>query len=412
MRGRFWGGAALAIATALTYVDCAQAQEPNPNIPVQRRPHPDYDPLNIRAGAFLIAPSFSIDGLYDSNVFATENDEDSDEAVILSPRITAASQWSRHALDLNASVETATYRQFSRNNYQDFDLTASGRVDVTSNDQILPTLSFDRGHEDRSDPESQGLREVEQFYEGLGRLAYRHDFNRIFTVLRGDVTRLDYDENAGTSEEDRDRFRYGTGLRVGYNLSPRINVFVDGGYRWIHYDETDPTNRDNEGYTLRAGAGLDFTGILFGDFSVGYESVSYDSSEFNNKTKPSFAAGLTWNVTSLTSILFDGSAFIDETTVTQNGQQASGKFETRLNVSVWHELLRNVLLNGYTGWIRDDFDGIDRTDNRYRVGGGVRYLLNRNFYVDGNYTYSTRDSDVSDNDYNRQQVRIGLTARL
>ena len=50
---------------ALTAAVCAphlaaaqqtQSDEPDPNITVQERPRPDYDPLGIRAGSFLIFP--------------------------------------------------------------------------------------------------------------------------------------------------------------------------------------------------------------------------------------------------------------------------------------------------------------------------------------------------------------------
>jgi hypothetical protein len=415
MRGRFPGCAVIAIATALTYADAALAQEDNPNTPVQGRFNPEYAPLNLRAGAFLIAPAISLDALYDSNVFATKDDEESDIAGIIAPRVTASSNWSRHELNLSARAELAAYKEHSSNNYQDFDLIADGRVDITRDNLLYPELSFSRGHEDREDPEDENQdgeptgQDITKFYETFGQMAYRHNFNRIYGVVRANYTKLDYDEEDG---EARDRNRYGTGLRVGYMVSPRFDLFVDGSYRWIRYDETPNLDRDNEGYAIRAGAGIDITSILFGEVQVGWETVDYNANGLDDRTSPSVAAGLTWNVTPLTSVLFDASAEIDETTVSQDGEQASGKFQTNVRMSVWHELRRNVLLNAYAGYIRDDFDGIDRTDDRYRVGAGARYLINRNFYVDGNYTFVTRTSDDSDVEFDRNQVRIGITARM
>ena len=49
-----------AVATLLAYG--ADGQEPDPNVPVTARPRPDYDPLGIRAGGFLIYPSTSVSG--------------------------------------------------------------------------------------------------------------------------------------------------------------------------------------------------------------------------------------------------------------------------------------------------------------------------------------------------------------
>ena len=80
----------LALTTALgtpslAVAQQAQSDEPDPNIPVQHRPRPDYDPLGIRAGSFLVFPSLTLSGLYDSNVFATKHDTDSDVAGIVAP---------------------------------------------------------------------------------------------------------------------------------------------------------------------------------------------------------------------------------------------------------------------------------------------------------------------------------------
>jgi hypothetical protein len=74
--------------------------------------------------------------------------------------------------------------------------------------------------------------------------------------------------------------------------------------------------------------------------------------------------------------------------------------------------MRNLLLNAYGQYTRNEFEGISRNDNTYRVGGGVRYLLNRRFSLDGVYTYVTRDSNVDDVGYDRNQVMISLNAHL
>ena len=53
-----------------------------------------YEPLGIRAGAFLVFPSIDTGLTYDDNVFATKNDTDDDFIFTLRPEITAESQWS------------------------------------------------------------------------------------------------------------------------------------------------------------------------------------------------------------------------------------------------------------------------------------------------------------------------------
>lgn len=418
MRKLIWVSAAALVTLGLPVADDAAAQEPNPNLPVQLRPKPDYDPLGMRAGAFLIYPELEVQGGYDSNVFATKDDTEDDFLTTVSPRLTAASQWSRHALEVDAGAEAAFYKDHSRNNYEDFDIGGAGRLDVTRQDILTSNLRFGRGHEDRDDPDNADEvdDDITQYWRTNAGLGYRHTFNRVYAAVRGEYARQDYEDSGDINNDDRDYDRYTTGLRVGYNISPRFDLFTDAAYRWVRYDETpndDGDDRNNEGYTLRVGSGIDITSVLFGEVYVGYAAIEYDDNDLESVNTPTGGGRLTWNVTQLTSLIFNLTGQVQETTVTDDqGDEASGRLHTDASVNVWHELLRNVLLNGYVQYVRDDFEGISRTDDTYRVGGGVRYLLNRNFSLNGNYTFSTRDSDDSDVEYDRHQVMIGIAARL
>jgi hypothetical protein len=412
--GRFVLLTAMAVAVAAPDIVMAQGQADNPNIPVQNRRQPDYRPLNLRAGSFFIAPQMSVEGIYDSNVFARNENEDSDIYTVLRPAIGARSDWSRHALNVGAALEAGLYSDFSDNNYIDLDANLGGRVDITRNDVITPTLSVSRGHEGRDDPESDRVGrndDITQFWEYLLGASYRHDFNRFYGIVRGDVTRISYEEAGDVSNADRDRYRYRTGIRFGYKPVARFDGYIDAAYRWVRYD-TSTDNNDNEAYILRAGVGVDITSILFGDLYVGYESVDYDADDRDDASTPIVGGELTWNVTPLTSIIFDSQVDIRETRVRQDGEQASGRLRADFALNVWHELLRNLLVNGFVQYVRDDFEGIDRTDDTYRLGTRLRYLVNRNFSLDGGYTFVTRDSDVADREYDKHVIRVGITAAL
>ena len=71
-----------------------------------------------------------------------------------------------------------------------------------------------------------------------------------------------------------------------------------------------------------------------------------------------------------------------------------------------------MILGADVGYTRDDFSGIDRTDDTITAGGGVSYLINRNFSIDAGYTYTKRWSDDEDEEFDRNLIRIGVTARL
>ncbi len=415
---RTWVFVSTMLATGLLLLpDMVRAQQaPSPNVTVQERPRPRYDPLGIRAGGYLIFPSVRVEGNYDSNVFATPNDEDDDFGLIISPRVNARSQFPRHRLDFTAFAEIGRYEEFSRNNYEDFGVGAVGVLDVTRRQNLRLRLSAERDHETRAEPDAVGRgNDVTKFWNLLADAAYRVNFNRVFVEPRAGVRRLDYEDTGNINQDDRDRNVYQAGLRAGYAVSPRFSVFGQGMYNIRRYDETPNDageDRDSEGYTISIGTEIDITGILFGELQVGYSKQEYDDDALDDVDGFGGTGRLTWNVTPLTTVIGEVVGELRETTVSFGGDQARADRHAEIGIDVTHELRRNILLNANARYLRDDFVGTDRVDDIFRVGAGVTYLLNRNFSIDARYRFDTRKSDDNDAEFDRQQVFIGFVAKL
>jgi hypothetical protein len=415
-----WLGLTTAICTpGYAWAQQQDVDEPDPNVTVQNRPRPDYDPLGIRAGSFFIFPSLSLSGQYDDNVFATDDNEDSDVGAILAPAIDVNSDWSRHALNFSVGATGAAFYEYQKNNYLDFFAASNGRLDVTRDDIVSGGVRLDRLHEDRDSPDATDTGEdLTEYYRGDVNTQYRHNFARFFTTIGGGVQRLEYDDSASDqNSERRDRNEYGGRLRVGYEVSPRLDVFVQGDYSYRDYDEDQIfqgqfVDKNSHGYRGRVGADVDITGLIFGEAAFGYNVRDYESGELDDVNGWGANGSLTWNVTPLTSIILDLSSEIDETTVEYDGDVATANFQNSAGLDVTHELLRNVLLNANIGYERDEFQGTSRTDNIYSAGGGVTYLINRNLSLNANYRYTHRDSDDDTAEYGRNIVLVGITAKL
>ncbi len=323
--------ACLALAGALgvspqVLAQQTQSDEPDPNVTVLDRPREDYDPLGIRAGSFFIFPSISLSGTYDSNAFASSDNEDSDFGTILSPQVEVNSNWSRHALNFSTGATGAAWADYSENDYLDAFAATDGRLDVTRDDIVSGRLRFDRLHEERDSPDDQGDTTVggssgrgnlTRYYRGLIDTQYRHNFNRLFTVLGAGVQRLFYDDIGDRKNSQRDRWEYGARARVGYQVSPRIGTFVQGNYSYRYYDDEqlidgEFAKRDSHGVAGSIGTNVDFTSILFGELALTYAYRNYTDNAFNDSSGPGLNGNLTWNVTPLTSVLFSASSEILE----------------------------------------------------------------------------------------------------
>lgn len=378
----------------------ATAQEPGP-----------FDPLGIRAGGFLIYPSLRLQGAYDDNVFATESNTEDDLIFIIRPSVEARSNFPRHALNLGAGSEIAIHDDFGNEDYQDFHAFANGRLDVLRDAAIGGQLRFDRLHESRESPEDIGDPDNLQTYKRfIADLNYAQTFNRLSFRVGGGATLYDYSQVAGVGD-DRDRKVYRTDLRVGYQVSPRFNVFGQGRYNWERFDDDVDRfgfQRDSDGFALEAGVDIEISAVMLGEVFGGYRRQSYDDPAFDSVDGFGFGGALTWYPTLLTTVGLSLSRDIEATT--QAG--AAGNFKTDVGLRVDHELLRNVVLNATAGYTRDDFQGDDRRDNTIRLGAGASYLLNRNLSVDAGYRFTDRDSNVDGRDYRRHVVLLGITGRL
>ena len=400
--------AAAAMASLVAYG--AEGQEPDPNVGVTARPRPDYDALGIRAGGFLIYPSTSINGQYNDNILATNDNEEDDFIFTFSPQIAVRSNFPRHSLDFTVQSDVGRYVDHTNENFWDYNAAVGGRLDITRSNRLTAAARFGREHEERDDPEDPGAdvtREPVEYYVFGGDLGFEQDFNRFNVGLLGTFDRQDYnEEDPDINEDERDRNLYGARLRTGYFISPRINAFLQGGYRREQRDASNRSGRDNDVYTGAVGTEIDFTGLLFGEVFVGWSLQEFDDSQFDSENGLTYGVGMTWNPTQLTSLRLDGAGGFTPSDV------GASNLSNRIALRVDHELLRNVLIGGQVAYRRDDFQDADRTDNRFDVGPDITYLLNRYLSVGAGYTFTTRDSDDSDREFTRNIFTLRLTAQL
>jgi hypothetical protein len=402
--------ALVASVSAAVMVQGAHSQEPDPNVPVTARPRPDFDPLGIRAGGFLIFPSVTVASSYDSNVFATKNDTKDDFIFSFLPSVVVRSNFPRHSINWTTQGDIGRYVTETDENYEDFGTALNGRLDITRNNRLTAGARFRRDHERRDDPEDPGADETRdpvEFYDYGGSLGFQQDFNRINVGVLGTFDRRDYDEQGAASNEDeRDRNQFGGRLRTGYFISPRINAFLEGGYEREQRDASNKSGRDNDVYDARVGTAIDITGLLFGEVSVGWALQEFDESEFDSQNDFVFGIGLTWNPTQLTTVRLNGDGGFVPSDV------GSSNLENRVALRVDHELLRNLLIGSEVAYRRNDFQSTDRTDNRFDLGPNITYLVNRNFSVGAGYNYTIRDSNDSDREFDRHLFTVRLTAQL
>ena len=388
---------------------------------VLQRARPDYNPLGIRAGGFLVYPSLDLGEFYDSNVYAIPTGVKSDFYTDVAPNVNVASNWNTNALNFSAGGEIKRYSQLVSENVSNANVATNGRIDILRDIYLLGGLSYQLEHEDRSSPNSiVGQAQPTEYQVAGAGIGYVHEPGRLGLRIDGIANFYSYD-NAQTStgttiiETDRNRIEYSVKPRLQYEIVPGYHAFVQASGNGVTYQASRDQfgyQRDSNGWEADAGTAVEITRIIHGEVFAGYLQQNYTDPRLRQDSGVGFGGNALWNVTDLDSIRFNLSRTVQETIVNNvvgtTVVDAASDLQTSAGVSVEHELLRNVLLNAGVTYVEDDFEGISRTDNSYQADAGARYLLTRVWSAGLDFTYRKRDSSQSINDYEREIV----TARL
>jgi hypothetical protein len=406
----------LTAAVAGAGTGIVQGVEPLRPETVTTRERPELDPLGMRAGAFLIYPAMTIDGVHDDNIFAVESDEDSDFITHFRPELAIESDWGRHALNFDAGADIGRYNDNGDEDYEDYRVSLDGRLDMQRQNNLSARAGYANEHVPRSSPNDENGTKPTTYDIGSLSAAYRHRLNRLTFRVGGAFKQFDYDNvkaSDGTTINNQDQNRdVDTYLaQVNYELQPEYSAFLRTRYKDVKYDQKYDDNglqRSSDGYQVDVGTELFLSGVMFGEVYLGYVDRNYDDPTLNDIDTVTGGAALTWLPTGLTTVTFTVDRDIAETIV----DNASGILETEAGVRVDHELLRNLLLNARLAAMDEDFEGTSRNDNYLTVGLGAEYLMNRYLYLTMGYAYQDRDSNEAGEDFTDNRFLVGIRGQL
>jgi hypothetical protein len=369
------------------------------NVSVRQRPHPGYEALGLREGAFMVWPKLNTTVEYNNNIFATDGGEQSDTIFHVSPEVDLTSQWSRHQLDAYARATINRYVDHTTEDTEDYSVGASGRLDVLRTAQINGGLNWNQLTEPRTSAASLGQAKPVQYQLTSSYLSGAREFNRLRLSGRFDAQNFLYlSETGNRPQSDRDRTLYVFTGRADYAVSPDTAVFVQVAGNTRDYRlQASPSvlatypgfqDRDSSGVEALVGANFEISALWRGEVGVGYLNQSYDNKAFKDISGFGARAQVEWFPTQLTTVTFTGSRTVEDAGITGS----SGYLSTNIGAQVDHELLRNVILSAQAAYGKDDYRGIDRNDERYTAGISATYLVNRSVGVTVGYNHFQQDS--------------------
>lgn len=373
---------------------------------------PDTSDSAGTPSGFKVVPGLATGVTYDSNVYATPAQPQSDLLFTVSPSLQVTGQGNGHSLSLGLQATETRYRSNSNENSTDYQLDASGRQRVDAYGEVFGGVGYARAHEDRTSPDDvQGTRPT-VFTDASTYLGLSQRWSAVSLRVGGTFDHLIFRnvrDAAGDAIDNADRNRnvVGVGLRLGYALSPHVDLFTQGTYDERTYARRIDDNglrRGSQGDSWVVGVASHDTRDLRGEFYAGWLSQHYADPRLPAVAVPTAGASLSWRVTPGTTLDANLSRSVEETTL----PGTSSYVDTSVGLQV-----RRVFdgrLSAYAGVdvTRSDFRGIARRDDLFGASVGVSYRIRRHLQLDANYQLLQRHSNVADAEYGRNEVYVGV----
>ena len=154
---------------------------------------------------------------------------------------------------------------------------------------------------------------------------------------------------------------------------------------------------------------FDLTGKTMGELYVGSLERNYSNPALTDYSGATFGGKVTWNATPLTTVTAGIDRDVEETT----RAGSSSYLATTYKAGVEHAIRRNILLGANAGFTTNEYEGtaaVQRDDEIASAGVGATYLINRHLKATAGYTYTQRDSNIANSDYDRNRVMLRLSA--
>lgn len=384
---------------------------------VLERVQPGYVPSGIPLGAFVLAPSLTVSGGYDDNIFGTAQDRVADGYLRFRPGASLQSQWARNSLTIDAHGTIDRYIDHGSENIADYAVTTSGLVRIGSDTILRAAARVESDHQSRlsQDIFAQTVRPV-RYDEQSGAVAVTHDFNRLRLTADVRVARFDWAngqlaDGSVYDQQTSDNVSYRFGVRASYAQTPSLAWFVSASAneRNFRTGTVETPERDSHGYQLLAGVDFEPVALIRGSLGVGYISQRFRLAHYTNLSGVGFNARVQFFPSQLTTVTVQGDRAVLDSGIPGSG----GYLSTEGSVRVDHELYRQVILSASVGYQNNRFNNLDRVDHRIETGASATYKLNRTASLELRYDRLDQSSHGADRyrAYVDNRLMAGVTLR-
>jgi hypothetical protein len=382
------------------------------------RLRPEYDQQGVPAGTFLLFPTLTAEGSWNSNIYARSDVRDSDEVIAMRPVVNARSQWTRNQLNFLAQAEVDRYATHTSEDVVTWSVAGNGRFELGGDTAVSADAQFANNIEQRGTTGDTlfGAKPV-AYGQITADLKLEQGLNRTRVTLSGHVDRYRYvarELDGSVIDLSYRDYTYLEGkARVAQAISPGVAAYVDVELDNNTYAFYVPAagQRDSTQYAALFGFAFGINRLLQGEAAVGYFHRTFRADTNRPIGGLDYNLSLVWSPTRLTTI---------NLTADKAYQRApmlgvAGFEQQDAGVTVVHELLRNVLLRPGLSYSLAQYVDLPFHDRFISGQFGATWLLSPHWQVDSSATHRLgrfSDPTLTARNFDQNRFSLALTYRF
>lgn len=380
--------------------------------------------LGISLGAFTLYPVLEIQAGYDTNVYATSAPTVGSMYTLIKPAIEVKSEWLRHELRLLANGGFGFYPTASSQNYQNYLVQLDGKLDIREDFYASGMVAVRRATEALGTPNTEFATAPTVVDTIPVEFSLYQRFNRFFYRATVAGTRYWYYDNSviaagGLPAASRDRVEYEERIRLGYEVSEDVSLWVQPSLQQRIYDiyiNAAGQARDSTGWGVNVGATVSIGKKSKLEGFIGYQTLTYIA-DGSNTPATVFGLSGTWNGYEPLTIRPAISRTINESAYSNYQNYVS----TTVGVDFTYVIHDAWTAVGGTSLNAADFSpavGVSnvsgRTDYFWRASVGLLYSFRPQLAIGPLYEHTTgwtTDPSSGGPQYSRDQISIRFVAK-
>jgi hypothetical protein len=396
----------LVIAVMFAAIGTAHAQiRPAYSFPTGAATAPSG--LRVPNTGFYVTPYVGFGAGYDDNLFTTPVLKRSSPFYALSPGFRLTTRTESTVFQGSYQAQIGRYTDSDPDNYVDH--VARAQLDTAFTGRSFLRLGYDyvRGHDPRGSTD-RGISGSPDKYQ-LSSPSVMYAFGAPGAQGRVELYASDGEKKylnnrATTAGSDRDTLEYGGAFY--WRVAPKTYLLAEARETKIDYKlSTSP--QDSQERRYYAGVSWEATAATTGTLKVGQLRRSFDNGSFPTSNETSWEGSILWAPRTYSTFDFFTSRQTTEST-------GLGRFILTSIAGVtwshaWNSYLNSAVLLRYQ---KDEYQGVNRTDETRSLGFKVGYKFHRTTTFGAEYTYTQRDSNLPQFEYDKNFYLLTATVAM